>query len=349
MPNATRRSLAALGGASLVLSLATPPATARQPEPTPLALPAGVPSAPEQWGASFGGDKRFTEPRRDAQMGFTLSTQVLEVLVKAGERVTEGQLLVRGDDREEASRYEQQTHRAESMLQIERARAAAELAQKEYEQSLESFRSGGDSQITLDRSRLAMETAQIDVRIAEWSQQQEQYLAELTQARVDRFHLVAPFDGVIDAVNVDMGDVVRETDPVVRVVDLSELWINVPVLPETVLRHAIEADSPAWVLIRRGSRPIVARGSVVHVSPTTDSMSGKYTVRVSIENGAGLPSGLEAWVRFSEPSDAWLEVLAMCEAEAAERVAAEPHMAWPFQPGTTDQAEPSQEDRLPFS
>lgn len=287
-----------------------------------------IPTLRTQWGQSFGGERVFAKPSRDAAMGFSLSTEVLAVNVRPGQRVTAGQVLIRGDDREEASRFVQQTHRADSVLQIDRAKAAAALARREYEQTLETFNAGGGNQLELDRARLTMETSDIDVLIAEWSQQQEKYLAELTQARVERFRLTAPFDGVVDSVSVDIGDAVRETDPVVRVVDLSELWMDVPTPPSEVLRLGLKDGSPAWVMIELGERPIVARGQVINVTPTADGASGKQTVRVSVTNTGNWPSGLDTWVRFTEPGSEWLEMLT-AEAEAADGGSAQLGLAWP--------------------
>lgn len=297
---------------SRVLTPAAVLALASQPANQPAGQPTGsaaVPAPRDQWGTSFGGEFVFTKPRQDAAMGFTLSTQVMEVACRAGDRVVAGQLLVRGDEREEQSRLVQQNHRADSLLQIERAQGAADLAEIEHKRIEESFAGGGANQLELDRARLAMVTARVDVQIAQWSQQQEKYLADLTQARVDRFRLVAPFDGIVDVVNVDMGDAVRETDPVVRVVDLSEIWMDVPTSPQTVAIHNLRAGSNAWALIDVGDRPVVVQGVITYISPTADFASGKHTVRVSVANAAGLPSGLAAWVRYTEPSPEWRSLI----------------------------------------
>ena len=283
-------------------SLALGGAGAAQPE----ASRPGIPGSREMWGASFGGERVFTKPKQDAAMGFTLSTQVMEVLCRTGDRVSAGQMLIRGDDREEASRYQQQVHRAETMLQIERARATADLAQVEFDREQRAFDEGAGNELDRDRARLALATARIDVSIAEWSQQQERYLADLTKARVDRFRLVAPFDGIVDVVSVDVGDVVRETDAVVRVVDLSELWIDVPAEPDMVARLGLAPGSDAWVLMELAETPVVTRGRVIEVTPTSDYGASRQRVRVAVTNASGWPSGLVAWVRFTEPGGEWL-------------------------------------------
>ncbi len=297
-------ALLGLTGMGLYLSTIAPAHSSAQPDAA--RPPAPIRASRDQWGTSFAGEFVFTKPRQDAAMGFTLSTQVMEVACRAGDRVAAGQLLVRGDDREEMSRLVQQAHRADSLLQIERAQAAADLAEIEHNRTQESFTGGGANQLELDRSRLAMVTARVDVQIARWSQQQEKYLAELTQARVDRFRLVAPFDGIVDVVNVDLGDAVRETDPVVRVVDLSEIWMDVPTSPQTVGVQGLHPGSSAWALIDVGDQPVVVRGTIIYISPTADFASGKHTVRVSVANTAAFPSGLAAWVRYTEPSAEWM-------------------------------------------
>jgi hypothetical protein len=57
-------------------------------------------------------------------------------------------------------------------------------------------------------------------------------------------------------------------------------------------------------------QPSVARGRVLSVSPTSDFGASKHRVRVAVENAAGWPSGLVAWVRFTEPGPEWQELVA---------------------------------------
>src|SRR5690606_6707396 len=50
------------------------------------------------WVTSFGGVRTFADPSKDSLMGFTFPTEVREVLVRVGDRVEAGDVLVRARD-----------------------------------------------------------------------------------------------------------------------------------------------------------------------------------------------------------------------------------------------------------
>ena len=99
-----------------------------------------VPAQPEQGKAvrslrldpsiiqAFGGTKAVTRPSRDAVMGFSLPTQVMEVVARGGQEVTTGELLLRGDDAEDMALLTLQRVRAESDLAVQGAQKRMELA-----------------------------------------------------------------------------------------------------------------------------------------------------------------------------------------------------------------------------
>ena len=146
----------------VVLSGLVSAASPEQPEP--------VVSSPPDF-VSFGGERAKTDPSRNAVMGFPVPTQVKEVLVKGGQRVAKGDLMIRGD--------------------------VADVL----------------DQAVLDHSLAKMQHAQAILGV------------DRAQARVDRLQLVAPFDGVIDLVSVDVGQAVSENDKALRIVDVDPLWI----------------------------------------------------------------------------------------------------------------------------
>ncbi|MEM8757394.1 MAG: efflux RND transporter periplasmic adaptor subunit [Planctomycetota bacterium] len=272
---------------------------------TALASVAGRPVA-AQPGAeadeSFG-IKAVTRPSQDATMGFRFPTQVAEVLVRDGQAVEVGQRLVRADDAEAQAAYDVALLRAQSTLDVDLQTAALELARVEYEATKSAFEGGGGSSIELDRSRLQRDTAVIQLDAARQRDVEADRQLEQLAARLDSLRLVAPFSGIIDAVLVDVGDSVRDTDPVVRVVSVDPLLIDAATPTELTL--GLSPMDPAWVLVRIGDEPRVLSARIVGISPVADSVTGSRRVRVEATNPAGLPAGLTAFVRFEPPEAAW--------------------------------------------
>lgn len=250
--------------------------------------------------SSFG-VKAVTRPSRDATMGFPFPTAVAEVLVRDGMQVRQGQLLVRADDAEAVAAFAIAQIRAESTLDVELQELALELAEVELKATKTAFEGGGGSTIELDRTRLQRDQTQVQLEAARQRDIEADNSLMQLDARVNDHRLAAPFEGIVDVVFVDVGDSVRDTDPVVRVVAVDPLWIDVAT--PTARTLDLEPGDPAWVRVRIGDEPRTLPATIVGISPVADSVTGARRVRVEAPNPDGLPAGLTAFVRFDPPSD----------------------------------------------
>jgi RND family efflux transporter MFP subunit len=252
----------------------------------------------------FAGFKAVTRPSRDAVMGFSISTQVSAVLVRGGQEVTKGTLLVKGDDAEDVVVLELQELRAKTDLPVQRAKASMDLAKLEHERLLELRTKDASSTQEVERARLTFDTAKIDFEYEKVKQTQEVMQVGRLQARVDKLHLTAPFDGTVDNVLVDVGQAVTEQEKVIRVVNVDILHMDVPAPTDDVVTLGMKNGDKAWVLLDVATSPRVMEGKVVEVSPTTDLASRTRRIRVEIENPKGsqrVLAGEPAWVRFTQP------------------------------------------------
>lgn len=254
--------------------------------------------------AAFG-ERAIVKPSQDAVMGFTLSTSVKEVLVSGGQAVKEGDLLIRGDDSEDLAEAKFQRERAKTQLPVDRARAQADLAEVEYQRQVETFDQGAGSPLELDRSRVARDIAKIDFELALLNLVLSDLQATRAEARVAKLSLRAPFDGVVDIINVDRGQSVRDGEPVVRVVALDPLYIDVPTPNALTISQGLKPGDSAWVLLQEDSAERVYLAKVLEVAPTADPASGTRRVRVEMANKIGLVPGVNCWVRFTPPTGEW--------------------------------------------
>ncbi len=258
-----------------------------------------------EWISMFGGHRAVTRPSRDAAIGFSLPSTVVEVAVTGGQRVKKGDLLIRGDDREDFAEAQFQNARATTKLPVERSQADVDLAKLEFDRATEAYAKEGLSPAEYQRSESRYRTTRIDLQLAELNQTLAALQAARAFARVDRYRLVAPFDGVVDVVTVDVGQSIQQGDPVIRVVNVDLLWIDVPVPTQESLALDPKGGQRVWVLLPVLDEAKVFEGKVIEVAPTADAGGGARRVRVEVENVEQLPPGMNCWVRFSEPSEAW--------------------------------------------
>ncbi len=248
----------------------------------------------------FGGEATFTKPGQDAEISFQIPTQVMEVAVSLGDSVKMGELLIQGNSKEQEAALEAQVERANSDIPTRRATEQHELAKLELDRLETASQRGGANEQELNRARVSAIIAGIDVEQAGWNGDQEKIMLKVVQERVARYSLRAPFDCRVVSVEVDVGDTLREGEPVVRVVSIDPLIIDV----DAPLAQAFQLSvgDSAWALIGIPGQPAVMQGQVTAISPVAEFAARSLRVRVEIENEQGFPAGLPAWVRFSEPS-----------------------------------------------
>lgn len=256
----------------------------------------------DQMVTAFGGSVAQVLPCRDVVMKFAFPTEVAEVRVRGGERVKEGDLLIRARDADIVAALEQQRLVAASDLEVQGATVQHELANFRFEQlkagkvfTPEDFeRARADAATT----RVQLEQAKLNLRT------QQSRLAQI-EGQFERYRLMAPFDGIIEQVMVDVGKGVSENNDVLRLVNTDQLWLDAYPPTDETLRLGLDKGSAAWVLVNLPGGPAMIKGRVLYVSPAADYVGQTRRVRVEIDNPRGWPAGLQGCVRFTPPSQEW--------------------------------------------
>ena len=230
-----------------------------------------VKTAGAQVGGSVDGQ---VEAVREATLSAQVQGAVISVSVRAGDRVHAGQELLRIDARAA------QQNAAASTAQVDAARAAQQVAAKEYERQRQLFQKQYISQAALDRSEAQWRATQSQVQAL-----QAQAAAAVTQSG---FYVIkAPFSGVIGDVPSTVGDMAMPGKPLVSLYDPLAMRVTAHLGQHhaATLRGAapeLQVEIPGL-----GASRIAIPAAKVQVLPIVDAQS--HTVQVRLE----LPSGLE--------------------------------------------------------
>lgn len=223
--------------------------------------------------------------RVESSLGFRVSGKVASRSVDAGERVKKGQVLATLDREDERLRYESARARFNS------TRADMELAETDYERMKELHEKGHVSDTELDRARIALDTAR-----ASWKQAR----ADLNMARnrLAYTELQADADGVVVAVNADVGEVVSVGQPVIRVArdGPREVAVDIPenqlgLVRKGTAQVALWADKDQWY-------PASLRELGAAADPATRTFMARFSVEAPKD---ALALGQSATVRLSLP------------------------------------------------
>lgn len=212
------------------------------------------------------------EAMRQTVVAAQVPGAVVKLDVKVGDRVSAGQVLVRLD-----ARAADQTAAAGD-AQVQAARAALEVASKDFERQRQLFQKNYISQAALEQAESQFKSTQAQVN------------AQMAQAGAARtqtgFYLVrAPFAGIVSDVPVSLGDMAMPGRALVTLYDPSALRVTAAVpqsvstgLTATALPRIEFPGLPApqqWV------QPLRAQ-----TLPTVDP--GTHTVQIRAELPAGL-------------------------------------------------------------
>lgn len=251
---------------------------------------------------------------------------VLAVLVREGDRVRPGQVLVQIDDREvqaqlrkaEAGWREAESAREEIERAIraaesarEAARAHADLAAATFRRYEALFARHSVSAQEFDEARTRYQAAAAEAERAEevlrsLRAKREQVLAKIEQARADlaaahvalgHTRVTAPIAGLVTAKSVEVGMLVTPGMPLFTIEDETRYRLEVSV-PESQIAAVRPGDSVLVEIDASRSAPLLGR--VAEVVPAADPMSRSYMVKIDLpaEKATTLRSGLYGKARF---------------------------------------------------
>jgi multidrug efflux system membrane fusion protein len=193
-----------------------------------------------------------TESKRSARVAAEIVGRVISRPVERGDRVSEGDLLC------ELAVDDRRASLAEAQAELERARLEKRGAEKLRGQELLS-----DIRI-----------AQVDAELAAAEARVERETLNLARTRI-----TAPFDGVVETLQLDVGDLARVGDVCATVLDLDPLLITASVSERNVNNIHLGDRVTA-----RTSTDERLEGVVSFVGAQSDDATRTYPVEVTVPN-----------------------------------------------------------------
>lgn len=241
--------------------------------------------------AEFSGEVRS---RIESRLGFRVAGKIIARKVDVGTQVKRGQILMQLDPQD------LQLAQAEANAGLKAAESNRDLAEAEYKRYLELRGQNFVSQAVLDAKNSAYQAAQ--------ASRDQAYAAFRGQSNQTGYStLVSDVDGVVTAVDAEVGQVVTVGMPVVRVAQLGEkeVVIGIPEDRVEVLRRIPDVQVRLWA-----NPQVPIPGKIREISPIADPATRTYTAKVSMLTApAEVKLGMSASVQFkSKTSDVSLKV-----------------------------------------
>lgn len=223
------------------------------------------------------------QPVRQATVAAQTPGNVLALLVKAGDRVKAGQALARIDDRSASAGL------AQSNAGVAQAEAALREARTELGRTRELRAQGFISQAALDSAENRLRSAEAGLAQAQAGRNQ----ASLTRGFAA---VTAPFDGIVQATLVQVGDLAGAGRPIATVYapGLQRAVAQIPASQSATARGAerieVQGEDGRWVVPTQHTE-----------LPVTDAVSQTVEWRLDLSpaDSAGFRPGQTVRVRFS--------------------------------------------------
>ena len=231
------------------------------------------------------------EARRRSRIAAEIGGRVVEVRHREGAQVTAGEPLIRLGEESLRARLEQtkegvpvaQARLEDACLRRDRSRRELDRTRRLAEQNVASEDRLDALQYSFDSARVACEAAK-----AELAQARANLRA--AESELSKTVIVAPFDGVVAEVNVEVGEWVTPSPPlltspaVIDLIDPTSIYVSAPM--DEVDAGAIVTGLPVKVSV--DSRPGQSfPGHVARVAPyvlDTEAQNRTLEIEVSIDD-----------------------------------------------------------------
>jgi len=212
----------------------------------------------------------MTEAVRQSVIAAQVAGRIMLLPVKAGDRVQQGQILVRIDA--QAASQQAKASRA----QVDAARAQLDVARREFERQQQLFARQYISQAALEQAEAQFKATRATV-------QSSLAQAGSAQTQTGFYTLRAPFSGVISEVSAESGDMAMPGRPLLTLYDPTRMRV-VASLPQNRLKD-LRQERP--VRISLGSTPANDgfNAATVTVLPTVNPETHTVLVRLAVPAG----------------------------------------------------------------
>ena len=220
-----------------------------------------------------------------SKIGFETAGVLIELKADHGDSVKTGTLLARLHSREQEARVAQaRAAVAQAEASVEQTQATVEKAEVFLKQKIEvnarrqqlvergvvSQEAAQDTQAVADIAKAELSQVRSAVTVARANLKQTEAVVALEEARLAKYTLHAPFDGVVMARHKELGSALNANEPVFTVVDPATIWALAYI--DEARAGRIELGQQA-VVTRRSAPDLKMPAKVVRIDIESDRVN----------------------------------------------------------------------------
>lgn len=231
------------------------------------------------------------KPQDDSSLGFEVSGKVLELAHKNGDRVAQGEILARLDDKDLQADYAQSAALANS------ARSILEEDKALEDRELHKLKSIKKENINLNDKKAQQE--QVDAQKALVSSQEAQVAAAqagvaAARSQLDKAVIRAPYSGMVANQNIQEGEIAAIGTPILTLVNDGSFEIDANVSELDVQKIKIGQEAKISLLENPGEKYLARISEVDPAQTDVNGVSNYHVVLQFASAPSSLRSGMSA-------------------------------------------------------
>ena len=252
---------------------------------------------------SFSGANIVSAPSESRKLPFAFGGIVKEALVKDGDKVKAGQVLLRQDSDLDQKELERLKVAAESEARIEAAKADLEVKQIDYDRKSTAPNAYGTSEINEAKAKLT--EAEKSVKVAEEDHQQDKIKYEQQQIRLTKMELKAPDDvkgeWIVKRIVTNVGELSdpQSRDGAIELVKNDSLYVEIRGLT-TLQASTLNLGEKLQVRYLNDKADQWKEGEVCYISPVAGADADRQLVKLRLPNPEGRHAGMRMELKLPQ-------------------------------------------------
>lgn len=226
----------------------------------------------------------ISQPSADVALSFVRPGKVVKVNVKDGDKVSKDQLIAQIDSELEYSQIAQLKAELENDVKIRAEKAKITQKKKDLVDLEKAVKQGAGTQKEVDTVKLEILQMEFNVENFEFEKLQIKKKIEEKQITAEQSNLETPIDGLVERVEIEVGESVERLKEVFRIVKINPLWIDVNIPLENTATLNVGSE----LFIRfpsMGSKDSVTKkAKIIFRSSVADPGSETLNFRLEVEN-----------------------------------------------------------------
>ena len=266
------------------------------------------------------------EARVTSKVGFKVSGVLVDLRADVGDRVQEGTVLARLDDREQSAQVARAKAAVEqSEANLQRAKASVDKAQANYantksiserrqtllQNNNTSLETAQTAQAAQDAARGDLNLANSDVLVAEANISDAKAQQQQQSALLDFHTLTAPYDAMVTARLKELGSALGVGEPVLTLIDPKTIWVLAYI--DESKAGEIKVGEPAEIVLRSHPNQRL-QGRVARIEPESDRVNEERRVEVAFDE-------IPAYASLGEQAEVYITTVRLPQALLAPEAA----------------------------